>query len=410
MNDPRSHFPALRDGFAFLDNAAGAQVPQHCIDGISRFLSSASCNIELPYPGSQLATEVKQRARAETAEFFNCLPHEVVFGTSATSITFLLSDAFARLWGAGDEVIVSELEHETNTAPWHNLAERGVKIKTWRARWPEGTLHLDDLHELVTPCTKLLAITSASNALGTMPDVSAATEIAHAVGAWVITDLVAYAPHVLPDVRRTNVDFAFFSCYKIFGPHTSFLYVRQGLLERLPMNKFPFAPEGEALKFERGTLSHELLAGWLGTLEYLRELGRSNQAGRTLGNVQGNREALAAAYRHSHALEQPLVEFTLERLSAMPNIELYGLRGVAGRLGTFLFNVKGQAPLMVAERLAQAGIGIGAGDYYAMQPLRALGLLPDGALRASLLHYNTREDLERLLEALDQDYSGLGMK
>jgi cysteine desulfurase family protein (TIGR01976 family) len=389
--NPRAQFPALAGGFSFLDNAAGAQVPQQCIDGITNFLSSASCNVGMPYPGSQLAVDVKAQARVETADFFNCKPSEVVIGTSATAITFMLARAFSRLWGPGDEVIISELEHEADASPWRNLEAQGVTVKIWRASWPDSRLDLEALRKLVSPRTKLVAVCSAANSLGTTPDVAGAAEIAHSVGAWCITDMVHYAPHHLPDVRATNVDFAFFSTYKVFGPHMAFLYVREGLLEKLPTDKLHFIPDDSPLKLEPGTQNHECLAGWLGTLAYLRELG---------GGLTG-RAGMVAAYKVIQEIEQPLLEFTLEKLKAMPNIELYGEQSASGRVGTFCFNVKGQDPFTVAEQLGKAGVGVAAGNYYATMPMKALGL--EGAIRASLLHYTSREDLERLLKALDPD-------
>ena len=390
----RSRFPALAAGFSFLDNAAGAQVPEQCIRRIGEFLSNASCNVGMPYPGSQLAVDVKAQARAETAEFFNCKPSEVILGTSATAITFILARAFGKLWGEGDEVIISELEHEADASPWRLLAERGVTVKVWRARWPESELHLDDLRELVTPRTRLLAVCSAANSLGTTPDVAGAAEIAHEAGAWVISDMVHYAPHHLPDVQRAGVDFAFFSGYKVFGPHAAFLYVREGLLEGLPADKLHFIPDDSPLKFEPGTQNHECLAGWLGTLEYLRH---------DLGGGLAGRAGLEAAFQHIEALEQPLVDFMLSELPKIPGLTLYGVPRAEGRVGTFCLNLDGKAPMQVAEHLARAGVGVAAGHYYATMPMTALGLLPDGAIRASVAHYTTREDLERLLKALDPD-------
>lgn len=388
----QSHFPALASGFSFLDNAAGAQVPKECIQAISSFLSSASCNVGMPYPGSQAATQVKEQARKQTAEFLNCKPSEVAIGPSATALTFQLSRALARLWGPGDEVVISELEHEANASPWRNLEAAGVTVKLWKARWDEGgRLEPADLRDLVNPKTKLVAITSAANSLGTTPDVAAAAEIAHSVGAWAITDMVHYSPHHLPDVRQTGVDLAFFSAYKVFGPHMAFLYVREELIPRLPTDKLWFIPEDSLLKFEPGTNNHEGLAGWLGTLEYLRS---------ALGDGLPGREGLLRAYRRIESIERPLVEETLERLRRIPGLKLYGMPGAEGRVGTFCLNLQGQAPLSVAQRLAQVGVGVAAGDYYATLPMQALGLWPNGAVRVSLAHYTTATDLDKLIAGL----------
>ncbi|MBO1437641.1 cysteine desulfurase-like protein [Meiothermus sp. CFH 77666] len=386
------HFPALASGFSFLDNAAGAQVPRQCIEGISRFLSTSSCNVGMPYPGSQAATLVREQTRQQTAAFFNCKPGEVAIGPSATALTFILSRAFSRLFGEGDEVVISELEHEANASPWRNLQEKGVQVRVWKARWDEGgRLEPADLRAVISPRTRLVAVTSAANSLGTTPDVAAAAEIAHSVGAWCITDLVHFSPHHLPDVQASGVDMAFFSAYKVFGPHLAFLYVREELMARLPTDKLWFIPEDSLLKFEPGTNNHEGLAGWLGTLAYLRD---------ELGGGQPGREGLQAAYRRIEALEQPLVEQALERLQQIPGLKLYGMPSPKGRVGTFCFNLEGQPPFRVAEQLAQVGVGVAAGHYYATMPMQALGLWPDGAIRASIAHYTTQTDLDKLIAGL----------
>jgi cysteine desulfurase family protein (TIGR01976 family) len=390
----RDQFPALQGGFSFLDNAAGAQVPQACIDGISSFLSSASCNVGMPYPGSIAASSVKDQARLETAQFMGCQPSEVVIGTSATALTFMLSRAFSRLWKAGDEVVISELEHEADASPWRNLEREGVAVKVWHASWPEGKLELDDLQKLVSSKTKLVAVTSAANSVGSAPDVAGAVEIAKSVGAWTITDMVHYAPHHLPDVSKLGVDFAVFSSYKVFGPHAAFMFVREGLLPELPSDKLHFIPDDSLQKFEPGTTNHECLAGWLGTLAYLRS---------ALGDGLPGRAGLERAYQRIESIEKPLVERALEQLRAIPGLEFYGSPTTEGRVGTFCFNLAGRTPMAVAEHLARFGVGVAAGHYYATMPMKALGLYPEGAVRASIAHYTTPEDLEKLLSGLTSD-------
>jgi cysteine desulfurase family protein (TIGR01976 family) len=385
----KAHFPALEGGFSFLDNAAGAQVPARCIRAVSSFLESASCNVGMPYPGSIAATEVKLEARRRTAEFFNCQPDEVILGTSATALNFQLARAFSRLWGAGDEVIISELEHEANASPWRDLERVGVTVKIWRARFPEGRLHLEDLRALLTPKTRLLAVTGASNALGSAPDVAGAARLARAVGAWTITDLVHYSPHHLPDVRALGVDFAVFSAYKVFSTHTAFMYVREGLLPQLPTDKLHFIPDDSPLKLEPGTNNHEGLSGWLGTLDYLRY---------DVGDGADGRTGLEAAYRRIETIERELLESGLEMLRDVPGLTLYGEPTPSGRVGTFCFNLQGQDAMAVAKRCAEAGVGVAAGNYYATMPLAGLGV--PSAVRASIAHYSTREDLERLVGAL----------
>jgi cysteine desulfurase family protein (TIGR01976 family) len=386
-----THFPALRNGVRFLDNAAGAQVPTRCIQAISSFLSHASCNVGMPYPGSQAATTLKTQARDQTAQFLNCHPSEVVIGTSATALTFQLARAFSRIWGEGDEIIISELEHEANASPWRDLERVGVKVRIWRAQWPEGRLHLEDLQPLLNSRTRLLAVTSAANSVGSAPDVAGAAALARSVGAWTITDLVHFAPHHLPDVAALGVDFAVFSAYKVFSTHAAFMYVREELLPHLPADKLHFIPDDSLQKFEPGTTNHEALAGWLGTLEYLRD---------DVGDGAGGRDGLRTAYRRIETLERELSAFALEALSDVPELTLYGEAHLEGRVGTFCFNLNAQEPMRVAAKLGAAGIGVAAGHYYATMPMTALGLMPNGAIRASIAHYSTHEDLERLMGAL----------
>lgn len=386
------HFPALRAGFSYLDNAAGAQVPMETIDAISRFLAGGSCNVGQPYPASVAATALKARARAATAEFLHCEPEEVMLGTSATALTFQLGRAFSRLWRPGDEVVISELEHEANATPWRMLEAQGAVVKTWRARWPEGRLEPSELRALLTSRTRLVAVTAAANSVGAMPDVAAAAELAHAVGARLIVDAVHSSPHHLPDVKAWGADFATFSPYKVFGPHMGCLYVRRELLAGLPADKLWFVPDDSPQKFEPGTANHEALAGWLGSLRYVREV---------LGGGQPGRAGLEAAFRRIESLERPLLESTLERLLAHPRVRLHGPREPRGRVATFCFSVPGISPRAVAEHLAARGVGVAAGHYYATLAMQALGLMPDGAVRASLLHYNTSEDVDRLFAGLD---------
>lgn len=391
MSQARSHFPALQGSFAYLDNAAGAQVPRQCIDAISQFLATGSCNVGQAYPGSVKATDTKAQARLETAQFFNATPDEVVFGQSSTHLTWLLARAFSRLWGPGDEVIISELEHEANASPWRSLAQYGVTVKVWPARWPQGQLHLDDLKPLLSARTRLLALTATSNAIGSLTPVAEAIELAHSVGAWAIIDTVAYSPHHLPNVKAWDADFVFFSSYKVFGPHLGWMYVKRGLLEGLPTDKIHFIPNDALIKFEPGTASHEMLAGWLGSLAYLRqELG---------GGLEG-RAGLEQAYRQIGQIEAQLVEQMLEGLAALPKVSLHGVPTAQGRASTFCITVEGYSPKEVEAQLVAAGIGTATGHYYAPMVLDGLGLLPDGGIRISPVHYNTSDEVGQLLEVL----------
>ncbi len=388
---PRDHFPGLSPEFAYLDNAAGAMLPGRAIDDVTRYLTElGGANVKQAFSLSQRVTALKGRARERSATFLGCDPDEVALGPSATALTWQLSRALGKLWEPGDEMIVSELEHEANVSPWTALERFGVTVRVWRARWPQGELDLADLQELLTPNTRLLALTAAANSVGSLTPVTEAAGLARSIGAWTFVDAVHYAAHRLPDVRGWGVDFAVMSPYKVFGPRLGLLYVRQDLLPGLPADKLSFVSEDDISKFEAGTAQHELWAGWLGSLEYLAELGGG----------EFSREALEKAYRQIEALERPLTKQLVEGLQAIPGVTLYGRQGTENRVGTACFSVAGFTPQQVAEHLAARNIAVAAGHYYAVLPMGALGLLPNGAVRASLAHYTNSDEIGRLLEGV----------
>ncbi|WP_407538298.1 cysteine desulfurase-like protein [Deinococcus radiomollis] len=387
----RAQFPQLQDGLVYLDNAAGGLIPQRTLEAIQGYLTRyGSIN---SMPGHARGAEVlalKYRAREATALFLNALPEEVAIGQSATALAFRLSAAFARLWGPGDEVIISELDHEADASPWRELERVGVSVKVWKAQ-DDLTLRLEDLKALLTPRTRLLAFTAASNAFGVRTPVQQAVALARANGSWTMIDAVHMASHELPDVRAWDCDFMMFSPYKVFAPHLGVLYVRKGLLAGLPVSKLEFVADDDVTKLEHGTPQYELLAGWLGSLDYLRELG----GGETL-----TRAALEAAYARISELETPVAAQLLEGLKANPKVTLYGPHDLSARVGTFGFRVQGELPEQTAERLTAAGVSAAAGHFYAVMPVKKVGLYPEGVVRVSIAHYTTTEDAQRLLDAL----------
>ncbi|MBB6098569.1 cysteine desulfurase family protein (TIGR01976 family) [Deinobacterium chartae] len=391
----REAFAPLASELAYLDNAAGSFLPRHATDAISAFLSRyGGVNIKQAFALSREVTELKDRARAASATFFNASPQEVVIGPSSTALNFALARALSRRFGPGDEIIVSELEHESNVSPWRGLERQGVQLRIWRARWPEGRLDLADLGAMLSERTRMVALCAAANSVGSTPDVAGAARLARAAGAWTFVDAVHHAPHHLPDVQAWGVDFAVMSPYKVFGPHLGLMYISRQHLAALDSDRLYFLPDDEPVKFEPGTAQHELLAGWLGSLEYLCELGGGGFS----------RTTLEAAYREIERLEAPVTRRLIEGLCELPQVTLYGEPGLQGRVGTACFNVAGLSPQQVAERLAEQNVAVAAGHYYAMLPMQALGLLPDGAVRASVAHYTRLEDVERLLQVV----AGLG--
>ncbi|WP_424951505.1 cysteine desulfurase-like protein [Deinococcus sp.] len=391
LSDIRAQFPQLQGGLVYFDNAAGGLIPQRSLDAIQTYLTRyGSIN---SVPGHLRGAEVlalKHRARAATALFLNAQPEEVAMGPSATALAFRLSAAFARLWGPGDEVIISELEHEANASPWRELEQVGVTVRIWRAR-DDLTLHLDDLAALLSPKTRLLAFTAASNAFGVKTPLQEAVQLAKQAGTWTIIDAVHLASHELPDVRAWGVDFLTFSPYKVFAPHLGVLFVRRELLAGLPVPRLAFVPDEDVTKLEHGTPQYELLSGWLASLDYLRDLG---------GSETLDRPALEAAYRQIAGLETPVAAQLLDGLLALPRVTLYGPHELPRRVGTFGFRVAGETPEQTTTRLTAAGVSAAAGHFYAVMPVKKVGLYPEGVVRASIAHYTSQEDARLLLDVL----------
>ncbi len=385
----REQFPPLAAGRAYLDNAAGGLLPLRSIEAITAHLMRYGATNAMPghLPGAEILA-LKHHARQATALFLNAQPEDVALAQSATALAFRLAAACARLWGPGDEVIVSGLEHEANASPWRELERVGVTVKVWHARTPEMRLHADDLAELLSDRTRLVSVTAASNVLGVTVDIPAVAAQVRAAGGWTMIDAVHAAPHTLPDVQAWGADFVMFSPYKVFGPHLGALWISPEHRAHLPWPKLSFVPDGDITGMEYGTPQYELLAGWLGTLDYLRELGNSAEL---------TREALVSAYARIAELEKPVAERLISGLAGMENVTLYGPQDMTGRVRTAAFRVDGETPAQTAGRLTAAGVDAGAGHFYAVQPLKDLGLYPEGVVRASIAHYTTLEDVERLL-------------
>ncbi|MGI8747574.1 MAG: cysteine desulfurase-like protein, partial [Deinococcus sp.] len=377
---PQLHSPQLDNGLIYFDNAAGGLIPQRSLDAMQEYLGRyGSIN---SMPGHRHGAEVlalKGRAREATALFMNADKGEVAIGPSSTALAFRLAAAFARLWGPGDEVIVSELEHEANASPWRELERGGVTLRVWRAQG-DMTLDLADLQALLSPRTRLLALTGASNVLGVLTPFREAAALARAAGAWTVLDGVHLASHVLPDVKGWGLDFMTFSPYKVFSPHLGVMYVRRELLASLPVPKLDFVADDDISKMEHGTPQFELQAGWLATLDYLRELGGSDAL---------DRPALEAAYRRISELEDEVAGALLAGLGSNERVTLYGPPEAGKRVGTFGFRVAGELPEQTAARLAGRGVSVAAGHFYAVMPLRKLGLYPEGVVRASIAHYTS---------------------
>lgn len=398
----RLHFPALarkHEGrpIAYFDGPGGTQVPVPVVEAMTEYLLHHNANTHWAYPTSVETDRILTDARQALADFVGGEAREIAFGQNMTTLTFHLARALGRTWGPGDEVVITELDHHANQAPWTRLAvERGVTVKVVPFQPETGTTDLAALHAALSPRTRLLAIGAASNALGTITDVAAAAAAAHAVGALVFVDAVHYAPHVLPDVRALGCDFLACSAYKFYGPHVGVLWGRHALLEALDVPKLAPAPAHAPEKLETGTQSHEAIAGAMAAVDYLAGIG----AGST------RRDRLAHAFHALHERGQALVERLWQGLGELPHVTRYGVPPAHPRTPTVAFTVRGIPSRAVAERLATRAVFVSHGDFYATTVVERLGLADDGLVRAGAACYTTAAEVDRLLEGVAALASG----
>ena len=409
----RSQFPALRQTdnygrpFVFLDGPGGTQVPQAVIDAMADYLVRANANTHGLYATSRCSDQMIEEARRAVADFLNAASaEEIVFGPNMTTLAFGLSRAIGRTLRPGDEIVVTRLDHDANISPWLALAEQGAHIRWADFRPDDCTLDMDQLASLITERTRLVAVGYASNAVGTINDVKRIGQLAHAVGAWLFVDAVHYAPHGPIDVQAIDCDFLACSAYKFFGPHVGVLYGRYALLEQLPAYKVRPAGDQPPDKFETGTKNHEGLAGTLAAINYLAELGARYGAGFAgqFSGLGGRRLQLKTAMTAIRAYERPLTERLLTGLQATSGITIYGITDVNRfdeRVPTISFRMQGLTPAQVAERLGEAGIFVWDGNYYALAVTQRLGVEESGGMvRVGIVHYNTAEEVDRLLAEL----------
>jgi cysteine desulfurase family protein (TIGR01976 family) len=402
----REQFPSLslqyhRHGSAFLDGPAGTQVPKQVMDAVQYYFLGANANTYGAFLTSQRTNEMIAFSRAAMADFFNCDPNEVVFGQNMTTITFALSRAIGRELKPGDEIVVTTLDHDANVAPWRALEEKGVVIQQVDIREADCTLDMHDLQRRITPKTKLVAVGYASNMVGTINPVAEITKLAHAVGALMFVDAVHYAPHGLIDVKALDCDFLVCSPYKFFGPHMGTLYGKKEHLERLKPYKVRPATDLSPECWETGTQVQELIAGIAAAVDYIAELGR-----RCDPTVKNRREALVAAYRATHRYETSLLTKLIEGLLAIPGVQIFGITDsnrFDERCSTLSFRLGDHHPTEIATFLGTRGIFTWDGNFYALNLSERLGLeQKGGVLRVGLVHYNTAEEVDRLLTALEE--------
>ena len=396
---PSGRLPAVRDRFpalagaagaagaaAFLDGPGGSQTPQAVLDAIEGCLRDSNANLGGAFPTSARADEIMERGRAAAADFTGAEPEGIAFGANMTTLNFLLAHALARTLAPGDEIVVTQLDHDANISPWLLLAEdHDLVIRHAPIRIDDVTLDHEGLEALIGERTRVVAFTLASNAVGSLTDPARIAAAAHRVGALAWADGVHYAPHRRLRAREWGLDVLLCSPYKFFGPHLGVAAIRPDLAESLPADRVrPSAEVPAGHRFETGTQSHEAVAGATAAIDYLRSLGD--------GSLD---EAFDRIVAHEDELSRRFLDGLPE------GVELYGVRTVEGRTPTFCFNAPGLAPRVVAERLGERGLYVWDGDYYALEPMRALGLDErGGAVRAGFLHYTTEDEVDRLLEAL----------
>lgn len=409
----RSAFPSLAievNGrpVVYADNPGGTQVTQACIDAVSAYYRQNNANTHGAFLTSQRSDAIIAEAHAAMADLLNAAdPREIVFGPNMTTLTFAFSRSLGRLLEPDDEIVVTALDHDANVAPWQMLADQHAhKLQIADVRLSDCTLDMDDLRAKITPKTKIVAVGYASNAVGTINDVKTIIGWAREVGAFTWIDAVQYAPHAPIDVQALGCDFLACSAYKFFGPHQGIVWGKLEHLERLRPYKVRPASNASPDRWETGTQAHELQAGTLATLNYLAELGQPHaEAYRaTFPDMSGRRLALHAAMADIQAYESTLVTRLIAGLKAIPNITLYGLldeADVARRVPTVSLTIAGHTPRALAEGMAQRGVFVWDGNYYALNLMERLGLEEHGgALRIGLAHYNTVEEVDRIVGAL----------
>ncbi len=396
LDEVRARFPALErrhhgTPVAYFDGPGGTQVPRSVTDAVTDYLLHHNANTHWAYPTSIETDAALAAAREALADLLGGRPSEIAFGANMTTLTFHLGRALGRRWSAGDEIVVTELDHHANVDPWRRLAsERGLTVRAVRFRAETGQLDMEDLAAAIGPRTKLVAIGAASNAIGTINDVRRVAELARAAGALVFVDAVHYAPHALVDVAALGADFLACSAYKLYGPHIGVLWGREALVEELDVPKLVPAPDHSAERLETGTQSHEGIVGAAAAVDFLASLGGGST----------RRARLEAAYAMLHARGQELLARLWSGLRELPGVTLYGPPPGAPRTPTLAFAVRGVPSEEVARALAERAVFVTSGDFYATTVVARLGHASDGLVRAGCACYTTADEIDRLIDGV----------
>ncbi len=416
----RRYFPSLEldvngKQAIYFDNPGGTQVAQQVIDAMVSYFQEANANMHGAFLTSKRTDQVVAAARSAMSDFLNAAsPKEIVFGPNMTTLTFAFSRAIGKTLNPGDEIVVTILDHDANVAPWLALQERGVVIRTVEVHLENVTLDMEDMQAKINERTRLVAVGYASNAVGTINDVATIVRWAHEVGALTWIDAVQFAPHGPIDVQSLDADFLVCSSYKFFGPHVGILYGKAEYLDKFPAYKVRPASNSAPDRWETGTQNHEGLAGLVGVIDYLALLGREQSAqyrnafdGGSGGVLYGGRQRdLKIAMQALMDYERGLSAQLLAGLREIKGIKVYGItdpQQLTWRVPTFACNIEGHSPGELADYLASEGMFAWDGNYYALGIIERLGLEErGGALRLGMAHYNTLDEIDRVLECLEQ--------
>lgn len=413
----RKQFPALErvhNGFpvAYFDGAGGTQTPRVVVDAVSDYLLNHNANTHWEYPTSHETDAIIEAARVAFADFLNASANEIVFGPNTTTMIYHLSRALGRSLGPGDEIVITELEHHANVAPWQALEiERGVRLNISRMDPESGQLDWDDFERLVTKKTKVVSFGAGCNALGTVNDYRRAVELAHSVGALALVDAVHYAPYFLADVKETDCDFLTCSAYKFYGPHVSVFYGKKDLLESIDFPKLEPAPKTAPERVEMGTQNHEGIAGAAATVDFYASLvggtdfslcndATADPRNTDLSLCHSRRERLESTFKGLREHSSAQVKRLWQELSNIKGVHLYGPPPDVARTPTVSFTIDRVASTEVARQLAERGLFASHGDFYAATVIERLGLAPEGLVRVGCACYTSDEEIERLIEAV----------
>jgi cysteine desulfurase family protein (TIGR01976 family) len=394
VEEIRAHFPALNrvhngQPVAYFDGPGGTQVPTSVVEAMNDYLLNHNANTHWEYPSSHETDEIIEGSRETIAEFLNASPDEIAFGQNMTSLTFHLARALGRRFEAGDEIVVTELDHHANSDTWRSLErECGVVIRVLPMNVETGQLEFHVLGDLLNERTKILAIGAASNILGTINEFEKACAMAKDVGALSFVDAVHYAAHEMIDVKAIDCDFLACSAYKFYGPHIGILYGRKQLLDEIDFPKIRPAPDYSPERLETGTQNHEGIAGAAAAVDFIA----------SLANGRSRRERLAASYGELHQRQHEMFKVLWDGLSSIDGVTVHGPPPGARRTSTVSFSVAGHDSASVAQKLAEQGLFLSDGDFYALTVVERLG--QGGLVRAGLACYTTMEDVERLLEGV----------